>query len=252
MAQAARKTKNAKTKIVRTKKKTKLPARGKKSAKLKAKATTAKKKTTKKTLAKKVIKKAIKKTKKVTKKAVRKIAAPKAVAPVSAVEISAPLVTPTPVNRVGVGDLAPDFTLNDTQGQPLTLSECRGKKVVLYFYPKDDTPGCTKEACNFRDQLADFTGQDAVVLGVSFDDKESHQKFTEKYELNFPLLSDTTKSTAEAYGVYVQKNIYGNISWGIERSTFVIDREGKIAAAFRKVSVDGHNAEVLAALTAIA
>jgi len=121
--------------------------------------------------------------------------------------------------------------------------------VVLYFYPKDDTPGCTKEACSFRDERPKFDKKDAVILGVSFDDLESHKKFAGKYKLPFPLLSDADKKIAEAYGVYKEKSMYGRTYMGIERSTFVIDKDGKIAQVYRKVRVDGHSDEVLGALS---
>ena len=148
-----------------------------------------------------------------------------------------------------VGDAAPDFRLPSTDGREISLKEFRGKKnVVLYFYPKDDTPGCTREACSFRDERSKFDKKEAVVLGVSFDDLESHKKFSGKYHLPFPLLSDTDKKVAEAYGVYKEKSMYGRTYMGIERSTFVIDKDGKIARIYRKVKVDGHSDEVLGAL----
>ena len=149
-----------------------------------------------------------------------------------------------------IGDIAPDFSLESDAGQKTSLKDFTGKKVVLYFYPKDDTPGCTKEACNFRDSLNSITSKDAVVLGVSRDSVSSHKKFKEKYSLNFPLLSDTSGEVTRAYGVYKQKNMYGVIRWGIERSTFIIDEEGKIAKIWRKVKVDGHKDEVLQTLKA--
>ncbi|MBI2125832.1 MAG: thioredoxin-dependent thiol peroxidase [Thaumarchaeota archaeon] len=149
-----------------------------------------------------------------------------------------------------IGDIAPDFSLESDAGQKTSLKDFTGKKVVLYFYPKDDTPGCTKEACNFRDSLNSITSKDAVVLGVSRDSVSSHKKFKEKYSLNFPLLSDTSGEVTRAYGVYKKKNMYGVIRWGIERSTFIIDEEGKIAKIWRKVKVDGHKDEVLQTLKA--
>lgn len=152
------------------------------------------------------------------------------------------------IEKVRVGDLAPDFTLMDQKGTSVSLSQFRGKKVVLYFYPKDDTPGCTKEACSFRDHLAQFQGLNAEIVGVSFDDQPSHQKFIEKYGLNFTLLSDTNKEVADSYGVHVQKNMYGKTYWGIQRSTFVIDTEGRVSQIFRNVKVDGHTEEVISAL----
>jgi len=154
------------------------------------------------------------------------------------------------VIELNVGDAAPDFRLSSTEGREISLKEFRGKKnVVLYFYPKDDTPGCTKEACSFRDERSKFDKKDAVILGVSFDDLESHKKFAGKFKLPFPLLSDTDKKVAEAYGVYKEKSMYGRTYMGIERSTFVIDKDGKIAQIYRKVKVDGHSDEVLGALS---
>ncbi|HET6465483.1 MAG TPA: thioredoxin-dependent thiol peroxidase [Nitrospiria bacterium] len=149
-----------------------------------------------------------------------------------------------------VGDAAPDFRLPSSEGREIALKEFRGKKnVVLYFYPKDDTPGCTKEACSFRDERPKFDKKDAVILGVSFDDLESHKKFAGKYKLPFPLLSDADKKVAEAYGVYKEKSMYGRTYMGIERSTFVIDKDGKIARVYRKVKVDGHSDEILGAIS---
>ena len=151
--------------------------------------------------------------------------------------------------ELSVGDPAPDFRLPSTEGREISLKEFRGKKnVVLYFYPKDDTPGCTKEACSFRDERPKFDKKDAVILGVSFDDLASHAKFVEKYRLPFTLLSDSDKEVASAYGVYKEKSMYGKTYMGIERSTFVIDKEGRIAEVFRKVKVDGHSDGVLEAL----
>lgn len=149
-----------------------------------------------------------------------------------------------------VGQKAPDFSLKDQTGATVRLKDFRGKPVVLYFYPKDATPGCTKEACQFRDAEAAFAKAGAVVLGVSLDDEASHRNFIAKYGLPFSLLCDTNAKVSKAYGVYTQKNMYGRKYWGIERSTFVIDGAGLIKAAFRKVKVDGHAEEVLAALKA--
>ena len=146
------------------------------------------------------------------------------------------------------GDAAPEFALPDQSGKPVSLKSLKGKQVVLYFYPKDDTPGCTKEACGFRDSMARLTKSGAVVIGVSLDGKEAHQKFIAKYSLPFTLLSDEDAAVAKAYGVYKQKNMYGKKYWGIERSTFVIDEKGKIKEVFRKVKVDGHIDDVLASL----
>jgi peroxiredoxin Q/BCP len=123
--------------------------------------------------------------------------------------------------------------------------------VVLYFYPKDDTPGCTKEACAFRDRTADLKAKGAVVLGVSPDDVASHGKFRDKFSLNFPLLADTDHQVAERYGAWREKNMYGKTSMGVQRSTFVIDRDGKVRKAWKKVNVDGHDEQVLEALASL-
>jgi peroxiredoxin Q/BCP len=147
-----------------------------------------------------------------------------------------------------VGAKAPEFSLPDQNGKTMSLKNLRGKPVVLYFYPKDDTPGCTKEACDFRDSQGPIKKTGAIVIGVSPDDAASHQKFIAKYGLPFALLSDKDHVTAKAYGVYKQKSMYGRKYWGIERSTFVIDAMGQVNAIFRKVKVDGHANEVLAAL----
>jgi thioredoxin-dependent peroxiredoxin len=146
------------------------------------------------------------------------------------------------------GQSAPDFTLPADDGRKVKLSDLRGKPVVLYFYPKDDTPGCTREACAFRDRTADLKAKGAVVLGVSPDDVTSHGKFRDKYSLNFPLLADTDHQVAESYGAWREKNMYGKVSMGIQRSTFLIDRDGKVRKAWKKVNVDGHDEQVLAAL----
>lgn len=151
-------------------------------------------------------------------------------------------------NELGVGMKAPDFSLPDQDGSTVTLKSLKGKQVVLYFYPKDDTSGCTKEACDFRDSLAPIKKTGAVVLGVSMDGKASHQKFIAKYGLPFALLSDEEAAISKAYGVYKEKSMYGRKYWGIERSTFVIDATGRIKALFRKVKAPGHVDEVLAAL----
>jgi peroxiredoxin Q/BCP len=153
-------------------------------------------------------------------------------------------------DELKVGDKAPDFSLPSGAGQTITLKSLRGKQVVLYFYPKDDTPGCTKEACSFRDEITQIEKAHAVVLGVSTDGLASHQKFSKKYGLPFALLSDEGLVVAKAYGVYKQKSMYGRTYWGIERSTFVVDETGKLAAIFRKVKVDGHVEQVMTALKA--
>ena len=147
-----------------------------------------------------------------------------------------------------VGQKAPDFTvLNDT-GEKVKLSDLKGKKVVLYFYPKDDTPGCTKEACAFRDGIDEIKRKGAVVLGVSVDSVDSHKKFKNKFDLNFPLLADTDKKIVEAYGAWKEKSMYGKKYMGIERTTYIIDEQGKISHVFPKVKVDEHYDEVLKAL----
>ena len=146
------------------------------------------------------------------------------------------------------GETAPDFTLKDDQGNDVRLSQLRGRPVVLYFYPQDDTPGCTREACAFRDRRADLQHKGAVVLGVSPDDVASHGRFRDKYSLNFPLLADDGHQVAERYGAWGEKVFMGRKSTGIRRSTFLIDREGKVAKAWKKVNVDGHDEQVLAAL----
>jgi thioredoxin-dependent peroxiredoxin len=147
------------------------------------------------------------------------------------------------------GDKAPDFSLHDQENKKINLRDFIGKQeVVLYFYPKDDTPGCTKEACGFRDSIKAFQKKDVVVLGVSNDDTASHEKFAKKYELPFSLLSDVDKKVVEAYGVYKEKNMYGRKYMGIERTTFVIGKDGKVKRIFPKVKVDRHVEEILEAL----
>jgi len=152
------------------------------------------------------------------------------------------------MSELKVGQKAPDFTLTNDAGQKVKLSDYKGKKVVLYFYPKDDTPGCTTEACNFRDGLDEISKQGAVVLGVSADSVDSHKKFKKKFELNFPLLADPEKTMIESYGVWKEKSMYGKKYMGIERTTYVIDKEGKISHIFPKVKVPEHYDEVLEAL----
>jgi thioredoxin-dependent peroxiredoxin len=146
------------------------------------------------------------------------------------------------------GHPAPDFTLPTETGEPLTLSDLRGRPVVLYFYPRDDTPGCTKQACSFRDAYAGFGEQGVTILGVSPDTEAAHVKFKEKYGLPFTLLADPEHEVAELYGVWVEKNAYGKKSMGIKRSTFVIDAEGNVAKAMPGVKPEGHADVVLAAL----
>lgn len=147
-----------------------------------------------------------------------------------------------------VGKKAPDFTAETDSGEKISLKDFRGKKVVLYFYPKDDTTGCTKEACDFRDNFARLKRKGAVVLGVSPDTVKSHVKFKDKYDLPFTLVSDPDKSICVLYDVWKEKSMYGRKYMGVERSTFVIDENGKIAAIWRKVKVPGHVEEVLEAL----
>ena len=149
---------------------------------------------------------------------------------------------------LSVGDKAPAFSTKDQDGKTVKLSDFKGQKVVLYFYPKDDTPGCTKEACSFRDLSAEFAEKGAVILGVSPDDTKSHVKFRDKHQLNFPLLADTEHKVAEKYGAWREKNMYGKKSMGIQRSTFLIDADGVVRKVWKKVSVDGHDQAVLEAL----
>jgi len=146
-----------------------------------------------------------------------------------------------------IGQPAPDFTMPTDGGGTVSLSELRGKKVILYFYPKDDTPGCTKEACGFRDNLGAFNGADAVVIGVSRDSVAKHDAFKSKYELPFTLASDEDGKVCEAYGTWVQKSMYGKTFMGIDRSTFLIDGDGIVRGEWRQVKVPGHVEEVLEA-----
>jgi thioredoxin-dependent peroxiredoxin len=146
------------------------------------------------------------------------------------------------------GSRAPLFSLPNQDGDTVTLSQFKGQNVVLYFYPKDDTTGCTKEACNFRDEMPKFRNLNAEVLGISADPVKSHKRFVQKYDLNFQLLSDENKEVVHEYDVWKEKNLYGKKSMGIERSTFIIDKDGIVRKIFRKVKVDGHNNEVEEAL----
>jgi peroxiredoxin Q/BCP len=143
------------------------------------------------------------------------------------------------------GQIAPDFTLTASNGKPLSLSDLRGKWVVLYFYPKDETPGCTREACDFRDHVRQLESLGAVVIGISPDDLRSHDRFIMKHDLPFLLLSDTDHSVAEMYGVWREKNMYGRKIMGIQRSTFLIAPDGRIHRIWRKVKVEGHVDEIL-------
>jgi len=146
------------------------------------------------------------------------------------------------------GKKAPGFDLESSEGGSVRLEDLRGQPVVLYFYPKDDTPGCTREACAFRDRKAALKKRGAVVLGVSGDSLASHEKFKAKYKLNFPLLRDPDKAVAKKYGAWGEKVLYGKKTVGMIRSTFVIDAEGVVRKVFPRVKVDGHDAQVLAAL----
>jgi peroxiredoxin Q/BCP len=147
-----------------------------------------------------------------------------------------------------VGDKAPAFSLEDQSGKTVKLSDFKGKTVVLYFYPKDDTPGCTREACAFRDEHSALRKAGAVVLGVSPDSGVSHAKFAGKYDLPFPLLADTDHAVSEKYGAWGEKSLYGRKFMGIHRSTFLIDGSGKVAHVWPKVKVDGHVDQVLEAI----
>lgn len=146
------------------------------------------------------------------------------------------------------GAKAPAFTLAADDGSKVKLADLQGTPVVLYFYPADDTPGCTKEACAFRDRHSEITKLGAKVLGVSPDDVDSHVKFRDKYDLNFPLLADVGHKVAEKYGAWREKNMYGKKSMGVQRSTFLIDAAGKVAKVWKRVQVDGHDDQVIAAL----
>ena len=148
------------------------------------------------------------------------------------------------------GDTAPDFSIPDGSGSPVALKDLRGKTVILYFYPKDDTPGCTKQACSFRDYNPEIIAAGAEVLGVSTDPVNSHGKFAEKYELPFRLLSDEDKQVVEAYGVWKEKKNYGRTYMGVERTTFAVGPDGKVAKVWKRVKPDGHGKQVLDWLTA--
>ena len=146
-----------------------------------------------------------------------------------------------------VGEAAPDFTLPTDGGSSISLSGLKGQKVIVYFYPKDDTPGCTKEACGFRDSLPDFTKVEATIIGISKDSVAKHDKFKAKYELPFTLASDEDGAVCEAYGTWVEKSMYGRKYMGIDRATFLIDEKGVLREAWRKVKVTGHVDKVLKA-----
>jgi peroxiredoxin Q/BCP len=177
----------------------------------------------------------------------------KTAAPVkAAAEKAPPAAAPAaPVVTLEEGELAPAFTLPGAGGKDVSLAYFAGKKVVLYFYPKDDTSGCTKEAIEFNALREKFTKAKTVVVGMSPDSAKSHDKFREKYDLALPLAADESKATLTAYGVWVEKSMYGRKYMGVERTTILIDAKGKIARIWRKVKVPGHAAEVLAAATAL-
>ena len=149
------------------------------------------------------------------------------------------------------GSKAPDFHLLASNGKTVSLKDFKGRNIVLYFYPKDDTPGCTVEACAFRDRIKDIENADSVVLGVSPDGIKSHAKFIQKFNLPFLLLSDEDKKTCTDYGVWVEKSMYGREYMGVERTTFVVDKQGKIAKVFEKVKPQGHEQEILEAVKKI-
>jgi peroxiredoxin Q/BCP len=144
-----------------------------------------------------------------------------------------------------IGDQAPDFALPSDANETIRLQDLRGKKVVLYFYPKDNTPGCTRESCDFRDSLGAFSAENTVILGISRDTPEKHQKFKAKYQLPFPLLADVDGIACEAYGTLGKKTIFGRSIFGIQRATFLINEQGKLQAIWRKVKVTGHIKQVL-------
>ena len=146
---------------------------------------------------------------------------------------------------IEVGTVAPDFTLCDKSGDKISLSDFRGKRVVLYFYPKDNTPGCTRQACAFAGAYSEFLNKEIVVIGISRDSAESHRKFAEKYNLPFIILSDTELSAIKAYGVWQEKKLYGKTSFGVVRTTFIIDKDGKIEHIMPKVKPDTNAAEIL-------
>jgi len=149
-----------------------------------------------------------------------------------------------------VGDRAPEFRLPSTEGRDLSLKDFKGKDIILYFYPKDDTPGCVKEACSLRDSDAELKAEGAVVLGVSLDPMESHEKFRSKYTLPFPLLSDQTADVAKMYGVWKEKNLYGRRTWGVARMTYWIGPDGRVKQVYKKVDAENHGRDVLADLRA--
>ncbi|MFK7839606.1 MAG: thioredoxin-dependent thiol peroxidase [Bdellovibrionales bacterium] len=152
------------------------------------------------------------------------------------------------MSELTIGDSAPDFTLPANGDTEISLSSLRGQKVIVYFYPKDDTPGCTKQACGFSEALSNFNTLNTQIIGISKDSVKKHDKFVEKYNLKFPLASDEETTTCEDYGVWKEKNMYGKTYMGIERSTFIVDEDGKIEAVWHKVKVPGHIEAVQEAL----
>ena len=156
------------------------------------------------------------------------------------------------MSELTIGDAAPDFTLPTDGECEVTLSQFKGEKVVIYFYPKDDTPGCTKESCAFRDHKQDFESLGVQIIGISKDSVKKHDKFKAKYDLNFPLASDENSDVCERFGVWVEKSMYGKTYMGIERATFLIDEDGKIAQIWRKVKVPGHVEAVREAIEGLA
>ena len=152
----------------------------------------------------------------------------------------------TEIEMPGVGDEAPDFEARTQTGDAVRLSDLRGRKVALYFYPKDDTPGCTKQACNLRDDYRRLLEKGVAVIGVSADDVASHKAFAEKYDLPFPLVADTERDIVVRYGVWGEKKLFGNKTMGIKRTTFLIDEEGKIVYVFKRPKVDEHSREIAA------
>ena len=153
------------------------------------------------------------------------------------------------MSQLSEGMSVPDFSMNSTEGHVISNKELLGQKYIIYFYPKDDTPGCTKEACDFRDNLQQLNTLDTKVIGVSKDSLEKHQKFISKYDLNFPLAVDEDGSVCESFGVWVEKSMYGKTYMGIERSTFLIDSSGKVLKIWRKVKVKGHIESILEELS---
>ena len=150
-----------------------------------------------------------------------------------------------------IGDRAPDFRLPSTEGKDLGLKDFKGKTVVLYFYPKDDTPGCTKEACSFRDSISELRSAGAEIVGVSTDSLDSHEKFRQKHNLNFPLLSDESSDVVKMYGAWKEKNLYGRRSWGVARMTYLIGADGRVKKVYKKVSPEEHAQQILSDLRAL-